>query len=164
VSMNRSVLHSLLITFAGAALLSGCETFRPLLGMKPSASAPAPAHSAKPAPARPAAAAPSNPPPPAPQPSTEQQALKDGIELYNKGSYNEAIKRLAAPEIASGSKAGQIAAAKFSAFSYCVSARPVPCRQQFEKAFKLDPAFDLQPGEHGHPLWGPQFAKAKKAR
>jgi hypothetical protein len=48
------------------------------------------------------------------------------------------------------------------AFSYCVSARQALCKQQFEKALKLDPAFSLAPGEHGHPLWGPVFERAAK--
>jgi hypothetical protein len=28
---------------------------------------------------------------------------------------------------------------------------------------RLDPSFDLAPGEQGHPLWGPVFVKAKLA-
>ena len=103
--------------------------------------------------------------PPAPVvPSADQLALADGIALYNKGQYNDAIKRLAAADVTSGSKATQLAALKYSAFSYCVTNRATACRLQFDKAFKLDPAFDLAPGEHGHPLWGPAFAKAKKPK
>ena len=89
-------------------------------------------------------------------------ALKEGIDLYTNGNYNDAIKKLGAPEIANGTKAEQLQALKYSAFSYCVTSRATLCRQQFDKAFKLDPAFDLEPGEHGHPLWGPVFMKAKK--
>ncbi|UUZ48055.1 hypothetical protein LP420_34560 [Massilia sp. B-10] len=59
--------------------------------------------------------------------------------------YNEAIKRLASPEIAAmAARPSQVAAAKYSAFSYCVTSRQTLCRQQFDKAFRLDPAFDLQ--------------------
>jgi len=155
--MNRSLARTLFAAVAGAAILSGCDT------LKPAAPAPAPLHRA-PATPKPA-------PPPAPTPavqapsaSTEQSALRDGIELYNKGSYGEAIKRLGAPDITSGSKATQVQALKYTAFSYCVSNRATQCRMAFEKAFKLDPSFDLLPGEHGHPLWGPAFAKAKKAK
>ena len=103
-------------------------------------------------------------PPAAPTPSAGQLALNDGIALYNKGQFNEAIKRLGAPEIGAGGKATQLAALKYMAFSYCVTNRATLCRQQFEKAVKLDPAFDLAPGEHGHPLWGPQFARARKGK
>lgn len=106
-------------------------------------------------------------PAPAPvvvKPSADQLALADGIALYNKGQFNDAIKRLAAADISAGSKASQTMALKYSAFSYCVTNRTTLCRQQFDKAFKLDPAFDLAQGEHGHPLWGPAFARAKKAK
>jgi hypothetical protein len=57
-----------------------------------------------------------------------------------------------------------VTALKYTAFSYCVTSRPAQCRQAFDKALKLDPAFELAPGEYGHPLWGPVFAKAKKER
>lgn len=101
---------------------------------------------------------------PAP-PSADQVALKEGIDLYNQGDFNGAIKRLGAPEIATtGSKARQLEALKYQAFSYCVTSRKTLCGKQFEKALKLDPAFDLAPGEHGHPLWGPVFTRLKKAK
>lgn len=109
-------------------------------------------------------AAPPAPPAAAPAPSAGQTALNEGIALYNKGQFNEAIKRLGAPEIGADSKATQLAALKYMAFSYCVTNRATLCRQQFEKAFKLDPAFDLATGEKGHPLWGPQFARARKGK
>jgi hypothetical protein len=95
---------------------------------------------------------------------TEQAGLKEGIAFYNNGDYNEAIKRFGANDIANGSKATQLTALKYSAFSYCVTSRQTLCRQQFEKALKLDPAFDLEPGEKGHPLWGPVFMHAKKGK
>lgn len=101
---------------------------------------------------------------PAP-PSADQVALHEGIELYNKGDFNGAIKRLGAAEITNGgSKARQLEALKYQAFSYCVTSRKTLCGKQFEKALKLDPAFDLAPGEHGHPLWGPVFTRFKKAK
>lgn len=126
-----------------AALLSGCAKL-PILG------------GATPAGAHPRAEA--------AKPSADQVALNEGIELYNNGDYNGAIKRLGSPEIASAPKATQLEAIKYTAFSYCVTARQALCRQQFEKALKLDPAFDLAPGEHGHPLWGPVFTRAKKGK
>jgi hypothetical protein len=97
---------------------------------------------------------------------TETSVLKEGIAQYNNGDFNGAIKRLSsANEIwgPGGSKAVQLDALKYLAFSYCVTGRQVLCRAQFEKALKLDPAFDLAPGEKGHPLWGPAFVKAQKA-
>jgi len=92
-----------------------------------------------------------------------QAALRDGIAAYNNGDYKGAIKKLGASEIAKSSKANQLIAIKYTAFSYCVTRRPGPCRQQFDKALKLDPGFELETGENGHPLWGPVFARAKRA-
>jgi hypothetical protein len=159
VGMNRSLAC---IVLAGSALVSGCDTLKPLITPKPEA-----AHSTAPAThggtVKPAVA-PNLPASQAPAVSADQLALREGIELYNKGAYSEAVKRLAAPEISTGPKATQVLALKYTAFSYCVSSRQTLCRQAFDKAFKLDPAFDLQPGEYGHPLWGPAFARAKKAR
>lgn len=160
VAMNRSLARTLLAGLAGAAILTGCDTLKPILSPKPAPRAASTPVSPAPRPAAQHAAQPA----PAPVASNEQQALRDGIEAYNKGAYNEAIKRLSAPEISGGAKATQVQALKFMAFSYCVSSRQVLCRQAFEKAFRIDPAFDLLPGEHGHPLWGPVFAKAKKAK
>ena len=109
-------------------------------------------------------APPQAPAQPAP-PSADQVALQEGIDLYNKGDFNGAIKRLGAAEITNGgSKARQLEALKYQAFSYCVTSRKTLCGKQFEKALKLDPAFDLAPGEHGHPLWGPVFTRLKKAK
>jgi hypothetical protein len=105
------------------------------------------------------------PPPTTPQ-INEASVLKESIAAYNNGEYNAAIKKLgAATEIwgQDGSKAGQLEALKYIAFSYCLTQRQALCRAQFERALKLDPAFDLAPGEKGHPLWGPVFAKAQKA-
>lgn len=98
--------------------------------------------------------------------SADQVALKEGITLYENGAYHDAIKHLgSASEIwVSGPKSSQLMALKYMAFSYCLTNRQTLCLKQFEKALKLDPAFDLAPGENGHPLWGPVFARAKKAK
>lgn len=102
--------------------------------------------------------------PPSPAMSVEALILKEGIALFNNGEYNASIKRLGnASEIWNGSNKGvQVEALKYMAFSYCVTSRPLPCRQQFERALKLDPAFELAAGEKGHPQWGPVFARAQK--
>ena len=90
-------------------------------------------------------------------------ALREGVALYNEGDYNGAIKRLSSRDINSASLATRLSALKYTAFSYCLTSRPGPCRQAFDKAFRLDPSFDLATGEHGHPLWGPVFTQAKQA-
>jgi hypothetical protein len=98
-------------------------------------------------------------------PPIAKSPLNEGIDLYDKGDYNGAIKHLTgAADIWSADKATQISALKYIAFSYCVTGRQALCRQQFEKALKLDPAFDLAAGEKGHPLWAPSFERAKKAK
>jgi len=91
--------------------------------------------------------------------SASEMALKEGIALYNNGDFNGAIRKL--NTVKGAEKPVQLSAFKYSAFSYCVSGRQLACTQQFEKALRLDPNFDLEPGEKGHPLWGPVFARAK---
>ena len=92
----------------------------------------------------------------------EAAGLREGIRLYNDGDFDGAIRRLSAHDVNNGPLATRLAAIKYTAFSYCVTSRPVQCRQSFEKALRLDPSFELTPGEQGHPLWGPVFAKARQ--
>lgn len=89
-------------------------------------------------------------------------ALREGIALYDDGDFNGAIKRLSSSDMNGGSVRNRVNALKYTAFSYCVTNRPTPCRHAFERALRLDASFELTPGEQGHPLWGPQFAKAKQ--
>ncbi len=53
-------------------------------------------------------------------------------------------------------------ALKVLAFSQCSSGATTACRQSFEKAFRADPNFELLPAERGHPVWGPQFDRARR--
>jgi tetratricopeptide (TPR) repeat protein len=130
-------------SIAGAVLCAGCTTMTQLKN-KIGSPAPTPAVSSQ---------------------NAAQSRLNEGIELYERGDFNGAIKHLSnAPEIWSADKTVQTKALKYMAFSYCVTSRAALCRQQFEKALKLDPAFDLAPGEKGHPQWGPVFDRVKKAK
>lgn len=140
-----------------AVLLAACATPDAAHAPKPEAVAPKPSKPRVPETA---------PVAPVERQSSDPAPLAEGINLYNNGEYNASIKRLgSAPEIwSNGTKSAQTTALKYMAFSYCVTGRQVLCRQQFEKALKLDPAFDLAPGENGHPLWGPAFARAKKKK
>ncbi|UVW27462.1 TssQ family T6SS-associated lipoprotein [Massilia sp. H6] len=97
-----------------------------------------------------------------PAPDRDDNALREGIGLYNDGEFNAAIKRLDSGDMDGGSARNRVNALKYTAFSYCVTGRPAPCRQAFERALRIDPSFDLAPGEHGHPLWGPEFTRAKQ--
>lgn len=104
---------------------------------------------------------------PAPRPERpasdrDDIALREGIALYHDGDFKGAIKRLASRDIGRGSVRNRVSALKYTAFSYCVTGQPLACRQAFERALRLDTAFDLTPGEQGHPLWGPQFARARQ--
>ncbi len=157
---TRSITRSVAGIACAAALLSACETIKPAPA-KPAQTSAKPA--TQPAAAKPPVGSPGNPAPAPVVVNTEQQSLKEGIDLYNKGSYNEAIKRLAAPEVTGGSRSTQLKALKFTAFSYCLTSRTTQCRTAFDKAFKLDAAFALDAGENGHPLWMPSFTRAKKA-
>ena len=107
-------------------------------------------------------------PPPDPAEVARQQAevrgkeiLAKGIAEYEAGSYAQAEATFMSPDIWAASDTVKIAALKNLAFTYCVSERPVLCRQSFERALQLDPNFDLTPAEHNHPLWGPEFKNAK---
>ncbi len=144
--MTRLRNYAPLACLLAATLMAGCAT-KPTVG---AAASVGPAQAAAPA--------------ATPAPAPVQSGLKEGIAMYNNGDYNDAIKRLGAADVTGGSKATQLEALKYTAFSYCVTSRQTLCRLQFEKALKLDPSFDLNPGEHGHPLWGPVFVKAKKSK
>ena len=94
--------------------------------------------------------------------------LASGVALYEAGDFNGAIKRLSgAKEIwddstSADALANKVAANKYLAFSYCVANRRTQCRKHFVDAFKLDANFTLEPTELKHPVWGPEFERAKK--
>ncbi len=90
--------------------------------------------------------------------------LKESIDAYNAGDYNGSLKTiLDSKTIWITDNDIQLEALRYSAFDYCLTNRANQCKQQFEKALRLDPEFDLRRGEKGHPLWEPAFDKAKKA-
>jgi hypothetical protein len=139
--------------------LAGCQS-------PPPVAEPAAQRLEEPEPAPPAPVEP--PPTPIAIPTASERALAAGIALYDAGKFNGAIKRLlGAREIwndstTPGATANRLAAHKYLAFSYCVTNRRTQCRQQFVDAIKLEPNFDLTPAEKTHPLWGPEFDRARK--
>lgn len=157
--MKRFLHRRLLCSVLGAGLLAGCAELAPLFERKPERDHPK--ADTRPEPrseSRPRAESRSEP-----AASRDQVALREGIRLYNEGDFNGAIKRLTSNDIRSGAPLRtRTTALKYTAFSYCVTSRPKPCQQAFEKALKIDPEFSLEPGEQGHPLWGPAFERAKK--
>ncbi|MGZ5089985.1 MAG: TssQ family T6SS-associated lipoprotein [Burkholderiales bacterium] len=87
--------------------------------------------------------------------------LVAGIKAYDDGQYPQSAKilRTALPRL---NKADQVQAYKYLAFIECSLGRKTRCRGEFAKALKIDPSFDLEPSEAGHPLWGPVFRAAKQ--
>jgi hypothetical protein len=113
---------------------------------------------------------PERPPPqpaPVPVPTPSERALTEGIGLYEAGDFNGAIKTLLGAKVIWDDStpeglAIKVDAHKYIAFSYCVTKRLTLCRQQFVEAIKLNPNFNLDPAEKTHPIWGPEFERAKK--
>jgi hypothetical protein len=168
--MNKQRLPLLILATAGSLFLGGCAEF-PIFDQK---SARTPSHpkavAARPAPPKAAPVAERDPAPQrdrngdgVPDNIKEGNGLREGMRLYDDGDFNGAIRRLAARDVNNGPLSTRVTALKYTAFSYCVTSRPAQCRQAFDRALRLDPSFDLAPGEHGHPLWGPVFTKAKQA-
>jgi hypothetical protein len=89
--------------------------------------------------------------------------LAAGLASYERGEYVAAM-RLLSPltNDATLDITSRLLALKSLAFSQCLTRAVVACRGTFERAFKLDPKFDLAPAEQGHPVWGPQFEIARK--
>lgn len=157
VTMSRAA------TLAALALaLSGCTQFGPMFGGQEKARPHPRADGAQPRNQRAQRAQQPNRPA-APAPNRDDVALREGIALYDKGDYDGAIRRLNGSDMNGAGQRERLAALKYTAFSYCVTGRQALCRQTFDRAFRLDPSFDLGPGEHGHPQWGPVFAQAKQA-
>jgi len=141
--------------------LAGCQAPAPV-----AEPAPPPVSVPEPEPPPPPPAPP--PPPPAPVVTPSGRALASGISLYDAGDFNGAIKRLTgAKEIwddstSADAVANKVAANKYLAFSYCVTNRRTQCRKHFVDALKLDADFTLEPTEKKHPVWGPEYERAKK--
>jgi tetratricopeptide (TPR) repeat protein len=87
-----------------------------------------------------------------------QEQLAAGVKQYDSGDYENALKSLTgALDHGLLSKADQSRARKYIAFTHCVSNREVQCRDEFRKAFEINPDFSLTAAEDGHPIWGPVY-------
>ena len=85
-----------------------------------------------------------------------------GITNYENGKYALAEKNLkAALDLGMADPGDKITAHKYLAFLYCVSSRKTLCREEFKKAFELDPGFMLSPAEEGHPMWRKVYRQVK---
>jgi len=95
-------------------------------------------------------------------PSEGEQKLSAGIKNYEEGNYKDSAKLLQeALKKGLSDKADQIKVHKYLAFIHCASGRKKECTNEFKKAVALDPNFELQPAEAGHPLWGPVYRSVK---
>lgn len=94
-----------------------------------------------------------------------EQDLEQAVKIYEDGDYATAIVILQhAQQNGLRSKYDQARAYKYLAFIHCTSAREKQCRDAFKKAIEIDPTFNLQPAEAGHPVWGPVFRSVQSSR
>ena len=90
------------------------------------------------------------------------QAVRDS---YNNGNYGDVITRVARDaSLSETSNDIRIEALKLQAFSLCMSDYTTMCRDRFQTILALQPDFDLNDSERGHPQWGPVFEQAKQAQ
>ena len=90
--------------------------------------------------------------------------LQSGIKLYEDGRYKEALTSFQGALSAGLRADDQVIANKYLAFISCVSGRERQCRAYFSRALELNPSFELEPAEAGHPIWGPVFRSVKARR
>lgn len=98
-------------------------------------------------------------------PSEGEQKLSAGIQSYEEANYKDSAKLLQeALKKGLSDRNDRVKAHKYLAFIHCVSGRKKLCTIEFKKIFILDPDFELQPAEEGHPLWGPVYRSVKGAK
>ena len=90
--------------------------------------------------------------------------LKQGISNYEEGRLPQAATHFQNALEAGLNEADQVKAHKYLAFIHCVSGRERQCRAHFTTALEIDPAFELERAEAGHPMWGPVFRSVKNRR
>jgi len=154
----RSTLYLVIPT-----LLTACATPPPTPVNYPAPTPPPVAAAPRPVPVTAPTPAPTPPPPPAVDVSANERALTTAIDAYDRGDYAQAV-RLLTPLSSEGTLDAdqQLRALKTLAFSQCSTNAVTACRGTFERAFRVDARFDLSAAERGHPIWGPQFARARK--
>lgn len=96
--------------------------------------------------------------------SKGEPQLAAGIRQYEDGKYPAATTSLQNALAAGLSDSDQVTANKYLAFISCVSGRERQCRAYFRRALELNPSFELEPAEAGHPMWGPVFKGLKGRR
>jgi hypothetical protein len=95
-------------------------------------------------------------------PRKAEQDLSAGMRAYEDGNYKNA-QTLLHSSLDAGLilNSDKVAAHKYLAFIHCAHGRTTQCREEFRGALELDPKFELDPTEAGHPAWGPTFKSVK---
>lgn len=95
-------------------------------------------------------------------PRKAEQELAAGIGAYEDGDYKTAPRLLqSALDAGLSATSDKVAAHKYLAFMHCAQRRDKSCREEFRKALELDPKFELDAAEDGHPVWGPVFKSTR---
>ncbi|MCL4758443.1 MAG: TssQ family T6SS-associated lipoprotein [Rhodocyclaceae bacterium] len=98
-------------------------------------------------------------------PGEAEEHLAQGIRSYEEGRYEAATGRLhAALALGLQRPADTIRAHKHLAFIHCSTGANEPCAAAFRAILTLDPEFELNKAEAGHPMWGPVFLAVRKER
>lgn len=90
-----------------------------------------------------------------------ERRFLDGLNLYNEGNYQGAIRIFREPLFERAWPELRIRVLKYLAFSLCVTNNVPQCRNAFGKALTLNPEFNLTPAESGHPIWGVAFKEVR---
>jgi len=87
--------------------------------------------------------------------------LEEGIRNYEEGNYRTSARRLQYALEEGLTRPDRVKAHKYLAFIACVSGQQLTCREEFSIAAELDPSFELDAAESGHPIWGPVYKSVK---
>ncbi len=92
---------------------------------------------------------------------TGETLLGEGVRQFEDANYRAAGGALQRALQSGLTRESEVKAHKYLAFIYCINGRKTQCRDEFRETVKLDPKFELQPEEAGHPMWGPVFREVK---
>jgi len=90
-----------------------------------------------------------------------ESLLRSGIQQYESGRYDESARSLRIALKRGLAKPDQVTAHKYLAFIQCAAGREPQCRDEFQRALRIDPGMELDAAEAGHPIWGPVFRSVK---
>ena len=90
--------------------------------------------------------------------------FKLALQQYDAGNYDESLKNFQGALREGLTDKERVSAYKHLAFIHCASSRERQCREEFRHALAVDPTFELDAAEAGHPVWGPIFRQLKAGR